>query len=1053
MSITKNVQYLKIEKDMLEEICEFLYQERLSKIQDIYRELRNRINRITNRWMKVDGEDCYLFMEEDFKILIPDTRKLRPVIWIFGVESSFQGALEAMKYYSQQDMESYKTFAQMRKADIVTDFAKKIAGIPAKGITFEVTCIIFERNDCPWTDHNGYILLADGAKTGFVITDERKNVLFNAVDNTIVTSGNDYLGVQLSVHEFKESETLFDIAEQYGIIPDFLNTEEKALIKEISHLYKDGVKTEDMDSLKSYLLNSNRKELFGYTLDYDKIKEDILNREIDMTDDSQISAAITQYLNEYDYHRAKIQKYSPRWYLSDEGKGHWDLWHMSKSEDDKDGNEGTEKTTEEYMLHIKGGIIARDPGSDIKYNAVVGIDFGTKSTIVAVLDDNDNIIPLRVGMADYLEEPRRKHYENPTVMQFIDLNTFYQIYQSREGRPYTSWEDLKISHEAFENMITAKQSKEHAAFLYNLKQWAGGRYGKRDAGHLVIRDQKGDRYDINDYESLTNEDIDPIELYAYYLGIFINNMHTGIYLDYLLSFPETFSLEIRGRLLSSFRKGIKRSLPACIFDNEEVQAAFRVRQGPSEPAAYAACALEQYGVEPDDKGVFYGIFDFGGGTTDFDYGIWKNGPEDEDSYDYVIRHFCAGGDKSLGGENLLELLAYHVFSDDETQFTEESSTNFQLIREKKIVFYRPPEGKIIPGTEALISTEESAVLNTKQLMEILRPIWEEQEAWLEWKKNSGNSRTKTVIKCGNNGELILLPNSVIIANVSLFDEAGDNKVDVQLAIDEELVEQTLKCRIEQGVRNFFEALQSAYMKNEIESNEPIHIFLAGNSSSSTRVTELFEQYIEMYEELMFGKKATEIEEDDTMIVEEGIVEEEETSHFILFPPLGSSSAVEIQEERGIDLEKDDLMAPTGKTGVAFGLLMCRENSGIKVESEQKKTEQIRLGYYIGMSKCKCFKLVFDRNTEYNQWHVFRKALDEMETFEFYYTELPEVISGDKEIKNNPSIHRRKCLVDKSKEGAFIFFRFITPTSLEYVVADKEGIENGEYISSIYRVSL
>lgn len=147
------------------------------------------------------------------------------------------------------------------------------------------------------------------------------------------------------------------------------------------------------------------------------------------------------------------------------------------------------------------------------------------------------------------------------------------------------------------------------------------------------------------------------------------------------------------------------------------------------------------------------------------------------------------------------------------------------------------------------------------------------------------------------------------------------------------------------------------------------------------------------------------------------------------------------------------MAPTGKTGVAFGLLMCRENSGIRVESEQKKTEQIRLGYYIGMSSRKCFKLVFDRNTEYNQWHVFRKALDEMETFEFYYTELPEVISGDKEIKNNPSIHRRKCLVDKSKEGAFIFFRFITPTSLEYVVADKEGIENGEYISSIYRVSL
>ena len=156
-----------------------------------------------------------------------------------------------------------------------------------------------------------------------------------------------------------------------------------------------------------------------------------------------------------------------------------------------------------------------------------------------------------------------------------------------------SWEDLKISHEAFENMIAANQSSEYATFISDLKQWAGGRYGKYDEGHIVIRDQKGTRYEINAYDSLTDEDIDPVELYAYYLGIFINNMHTGIYLDYLLSFPETFSLEVKKHLLSSFQKGIRRSLPESILNDEEAKAAFRVRQGPSEPAAYAVCALEQ----------------------------------------------------------------------------------------------------------------------------------------------------------------------------------------------------------------------------------------------------------------------------------------------------------------------------------------------------------------------------------------------------------------------------------------------------------------------------
>ena len=56
------------------------------------------------------------------------------------------------------------------------------------------------------------------------------------------------------------------------------------------------------------------------------------------------------------------------------------------------------------------------------------------------------------------------------------------------------------------------------------------------------------------------------------------------------------------------------------------------------------------------------IFDFGGGTTDFDFGIWRkaNGVK-ERRYHYVIEHFGDGGDKYLGGENLLELLAISCF--------------------------------------------------------------------------------------------------------------------------------------------------------------------------------------------------------------------------------------------------------------------------------------------------------------------------------------------------------------------------------------------------------
>ena len=45
---------------------------------------------------------------------------------------------------------------------------------------------------------------------------------------------------------------------------------------------------------------------------------------------------------------------------------------------------------------------------------------------------------------------------------------------------------------------------------------------------------------------------------------------------------------------------------------------FKVNGDISEPTAYAVCALQEYGFDPEeDNKVFYSVFDFGGGTTDF----------------------------------------------------------------------------------------------------------------------------------------------------------------------------------------------------------------------------------------------------------------------------------------------------------------------------------------------------------------------------------------------------------------------------------------------------
>ena len=72
----------------------------------------------------------------------------------------------------------------------------------------------------------------------------------------------------------------------------------------------------------------------------------------------------------------------------------------------------------------------------------------------------------------------------------------------------------------------------------------------------------------------------------------------------------------------------------------------------TEPAAYAICALDEYGFMREkflkrSLEVYYGVFDFGGGTTDFDFGVLSL--SQTKGYTYRLEHFGGGGDEKLGG--------------------------------------------------------------------------------------------------------------------------------------------------------------------------------------------------------------------------------------------------------------------------------------------------------------------------------------------------------------------------------------------------------------------
>ncbi len=124
---------------------------------------------------------------------------------------------------------------------------------------------------------------------------------------------------------------------------------------------------------------------------------------------------------------------------------------------------------------------------------------------------------------------------------------------------------------------------------------------------------------------------------------------------------------------------VHEAQPRHVFDDEKTAKNFKVELRASEPCAYAISALKSYGFDKTaklDKPIYYGVFDFGGGTTDFNFGKWEKSANPK--FAYKMTHFSSGGDKYLGGENLLELLAFEAYA-----------KNFQTLKEKDIVIAKP----------------------------------------------------------------------------------------------------------------------------------------------------------------------------------------------------------------------------------------------------------------------------------------------------------------------------------------------------------------------------
>ncbi|WP_279176789.1 hypothetical protein [Campylobacter insulaenigrae] len=697
---------------------------------------------------------------------------------------------------------------------------------------------------------------------------------------------------------------------------------------------------------------------------------------------------IQKILLEVDHKAIGLDEYDLK-LLTDINRGHWDIYRRSEE------NSNTKK------IKIKNGeLIARSPSIDIK-EGVVAIDFGTKSTVAGFLDQNSHKQLIRIGSGNRAIE-NKNDYENPTIIEFVNIDSFMQAYNYCKSRPYTLFNDVPVSHSASDNLEIAKD-EEFYRFFSNLKQWAGSSENK-----FRIKDGKGVIKTLKDFVECDEKDLNPIEIYAYYIGRYINNMYSGIYLEYLLSFPVKYSLQVRNKIKESFEKGIKRSIPYAVLCSEKFSQRFKVVLNASEPAAYAISALKEYGFVKKDieEPVHYGVFDFGGGTTDFDFGILRKSKGKK--YPYDIEHFGADGDQYLGGENLLEYLVYEIVK-----------TNKEEVIKEKISFTKPANAQTFGGHESVIKDSQEARTNTLILKEVLRPLWED----IENLKDPKNAELRGGSTIEENGDgLYKLKNVVLCAN-EIID--GENTKTVNLTFDPQKLLSILETKINEGVDKFYQALKKASPK--MESLKTLNIFLGGNSSRSILVKQAFEKMINEAKE------------------------NGDVTEYKIFPPLGTQEADEmIKELKGEEaLEQDLSKKVTCKTGVVFGLLDGRKRGNFNIISEVGVDDEAKFNYYIGKDDGGgIFEMIIDKDSIDVNSGELKQLFDyaDIDEFEIYYTKDSRASTNKLPISEANMTTLR---LDKEyAEDDAICIKITAPDTIKHCVC-----ENGKVIKEFEETKL
>ncbi|AUX23168.1 hypothetical protein SOCEGT47_036870 [Sorangium cellulosum] len=362
----------------------------------------------------------------------------------------------------------------------------------------------------------------------------------------------------------------------------------------------------------------------------------------------------------------------------------------------------------------------RDPRLDVRGDWVA-VDVGAASTVVAVRGERGGAEFVRIGA----DAPVRvsADNENPTEVAFDALARTTKAWRDRVILPMTRWGDVLVGHAARDMRVRpgADLHERAAASLPALtllreRTERGEPFRLRGKGDPEATEAlKRPAPPIIDEEGIGAHDpFDPIELYAYYVGLHLNQRARGLYTRYAITMPTGWSPERRQSVLVAFRRGLFRSLPAGLCEYHDLEALSVVDAGPSA-IVHAVQAFRTFGIQPRDGGVPFCAIDAGASEMGLAFGILRSAKADEvgRGLERMVEYIEPAAIPWLGGERLLHRLAYRVYV-----------ANQDAMRERRVPFERPPEEGALDGVDELFAPSPDARANTWALKELVRPLLE-----------------------------------------------------------------------------------------------------------------------------------------------------------------------------------------------------------------------------------------------------------------------------------------------------------------------------------------